>query len=278
MKALKKILCLLLALSLLVLAACGSFTPRMAVALKRLSELRSFHSETTLDAEVSLSLLGQELPLALKAHAVGDHQAEPALNALTLDLDVWEFTQRFLFFTHQEGDELTVSMSLDEGSSWMHQTLDLNEGDSEAGADISTTDLLGLAVALSSSFEEVESADGSFVSYEGEIPAEMMQQLLRSTGALERLSEAVGLELDDSVLSAVGALPAAVTIDQESGMIVLLRLDLTNLLSALTDQLVPLLLAQIGLDLEDAALSISRVEVVIELSQFDAVTVVPPAM
>ena len=63
MKALKKTICLLLAFSLLALAACGSFTPRMATALKKMSALKSFHSDTTLNAEFNLSLLGQELPL-----------------------------------------------------------------------------------------------------------------------------------------------------------------------------------------------------------------------
>ena len=98
------------------------------------------------------------------------------------------------------------------------------------------------------------------------------------TGALEKLSEAAGLELDESVLSTVGGVPASVAIDKESGMLVRLRLDLTQALSGLTDQLLPQLLAQSGLGFEDASLSISRLEVVTELSQFDAVTVVPPAM
>ncbi len=61
-------------------------------------------------------------------------------------------------------------------------------------------------------------------------------------------------------------------------MLVRLRLDLTQALSGLTDQLLLQLLAQSGLGFEDASLSISRLEVVTELSQFDAVTVVPPAM
>ena len=279
MKALKKSICLLLAFSLLALAACGSFTPRMATALKKMSVLQSFHSDTTLNAEFSLSLLGQELPLELKAHAAGDHQTEPALNALTLDIDVWEFTQQLLLFTHQEGEDLTVSVSMDDGRSWMHQTIGRDPSDpGQNGAAIDSSRLLALALALSKSFEETESGDGSLISYEGVVPAEMVQEMLRMTGALEKLSEAAGLELDESVLSTVGGVPASVAIDKESGMLVRLRLDLTQALSGLTDQLLLQLLAQSGLGFEDASLSISRLEVVTELSQFDAVTVVPPAM
>ena len=279
MKALKKTVCLLLALAMLTLAACGSFTPRLAVGLKKMSELRSFHSDTTLNAEFSLSLLGQELPLALTLHAVGDHQTEPALNALTLDIDVWEFTQQLLLFTHQEGEDLTVSVSMDDGRSWMHQTIGRDPSDpGQNGAAIDSSRLLALALALSKSFEETESGDGSLISYEGVVRAEMVQEMLRMTGALEKLSEAAGLELDESVLSTVGGVPASVAIDKESGMLVRLRLDLTQALSGLTDQLLLQLLAQSGLGFEDASLSISRLEVVTELSQFDAVTVVPPAM
>ena len=279
MKALKKTICLLLAFSLLALAACGSFTPRMATALKKMSVLQSFHSDTTLNAEFNLSLLGQELPLELKVHAVGDHQMEPALNALTLDLDVWEFTQQLLVFTHQEDDDLVVSVSMDGGTSWMHQTISPQDsGAEQTEVSVSSGELLALALALSKSFEETESGDGSLISYEGVVPAEMVQEMLRMTGALEKLSEAAGLELDESVLSTVGGVPASVAIDKESGMLVRLRLDLTQALSGLTDQLLLQLLAQSGLGFEDASLSISRLEVVTELSQFDAVTVVPPAM
>ena len=279
MKALKKTVCLLLALAMLTLAACGSFTPRLAVGLKKMSELRSFHSDTTLNAEFGLSLLGQELPLAFTLHAVGDHQTEPALNALTLDIDVWEFTQQLLLFTHQEGEDLTVSVSMDDGRSWMHQTIGRDPSDpGQNGAAIGSSDMLALALALAKSFDEVDNGDESRILFEGEIPAEMVQEMLRMTGALEKLSEATELELDESILSAVGSVPASVTIDKESGMIVRLRLDLTQALSGLMDQLLPQLLAQIDLGLEDASLSITRIEIVTELSDFDAVTVVPPTM
>ena len=238
MKALKKTLCLLLALAMLALAACGSFTPRLAVGLKKMSELKSFHSDTTLNAEIGLSLLGQELPLALTLHAVGDHQTEPALNALTLNVDVWEFTQQLLLFTHQEGDDLTISVSMDDGRSWMHQTFSQEPSEpGQEGAAIGSGDMLALAVALAKSFDEVDNGDEGQILFEGEIPGEMVQEMLRRTGALEKLSEATELALDESILSAVGGVPASVTIDKESGMILRLRLDLTQALSGLMGQL-----------------------------------------
>lgn len=280
MKAVKKTICLLLALSLLALAACGSFTPRIAVGLKKMSELRSFHSDTTLDAELNLSLLGQELPLTLKLHAVGDHQTAPALNALTLDVDVWEFSQQILLFTHlEEDDDLTVSVSMDDGRSWIHQTMRPEPSESEqTGTTVGSGTLLALAATLAKSFEEVESGDDGLIRFEGEIPAELVQEMLLRIGAPEKLSEAAGIELDESVLSAVGSVPASVTVDKESGMIVRLRMDLTQALSGPAGRLLPQLLAQSGLELDDAALSISRIVIDTELSQFDAVTVVPPSM
>lgn len=278
MKAWKKALCLLLALSLpALLAACGSFTPRLAVGLKKMNDLQSFHSDTTLNAELSLSLLGQELPVALKVHAAGDHQKEPAFNALDMDLELWEFSQQLLLFTHREGDDLTVSVSLDDGASWMHHKISA-EPSEQAGTAIDSGGLLALAIALSRSFEEVESEDSGLLCCEGEIPAEMVQEMLRRTGALQKVSEVAELELDESALSAVGSVPASVAMDKESSMIVRLRLDLTQALSGLMDQFAAQLLEQSGLGLQDAALSISRIEVVTELSQFDAVTVVPPTM
>ena len=278
MKVRKRILCLLLALSLLALAACGSFTPRLAVGLKKMSQLKSFHSDTTLSAEIGISLLGQELPVELKVHAVGDHQMEPALNALTLDVDVWEFSQQLLVFTHEESnDDLTVSVSMDGGTSWMHYTVSADPS-GESGAVIGSADMLALAVALAKSFEEVVSGEENEIRYEGEIPAEIVQEMLRSSGALDKLSEAAGIGLDESVLSAVGSVPAAVAIDKESSMIVRLRLDLTQALSGLANQLVAQLLEESGLGFQEAALSVSRIEVVTELSQFDEVTVVPPTM
>ena len=63
MKRTKLLALLLCALMVLSLAACGSFEMKMARAAQKMEKLQSYRTDIKVDLGMSMSLLGQSLPL-----------------------------------------------------------------------------------------------------------------------------------------------------------------------------------------------------------------------
>ena len=284
MKLWKKILCLVLVLSVaLAVVACGSFEPRMVVGLQKMSKLESLHSDTTLSADLTLSMLGMDMPVKLQIRAVGDHQRDPNGNLIDVELSLPEldFAQSLLFYTSSDGDTNAVYTSWDNGKSWVGESKKAeapDESEAQATPAVKTGDLFKLAMGLGSYFTEVEDPqDKDNLVYEGVLPAEIVQELLLNLD-LSALEEALpeGTELDPTALAA--ELPVVLALDKESSMITRAELDLTACFNAGAEKLLQSVLAQFDMDVSSIALRIDSVRIVSELSQFDSATFTPPAV
>ena len=238
MKLWKKILCLVLALAVaLAVVACGSFEPRMVVGMQKMSKLESLHSDTTLSADLMLSMLGMDMPVKLTIRAAGDHQRDPNGNLIDVELSLpdLDFEQSLLFYTHSDGDTSAVYTSWDNGKSWAgesRKTEAPEESEAPATPVVKTGDLFKLVMGLGSYFTEVEDTqDKDSLVYEGVLPAEIVQELLLNLD-LSVLEEALpeGTELDPTVWAA--ELPVVLALDQESSMITRAELDLTLCVNA----------------------------------------------
>lgn len=284
MKLWKKILSLVLVLAVaLAVVACGSFEPRMVVGLQKMSKLESYHTDTTLTADLTLNVLGIDMPVKLKAHAVGDHQRDPSANLFDVELSLpdQDFAQSVLLFTRSEDGKREVYTSLDGGKSWVEER-DKDEApvenDAQATPAIKTGDLFKLAVGLGGYFSEVaDASDKDSLVYEGVLPAEIVEELLLNLD-LSALEEALpeGTELDPAALAA--DLPVVLALDRHSSMITRAELDLTGCAAAAADVLLKAFLEQYGVADVSIALHMESVRVVCELSQFDSVTVTPPEL
>lgn len=284
MKLWKKILCLVLVLAVaLAIAACGSFEPRMIVGLQKMSKLESLHSDTTLSADLTLNMLGMEMPVKLQIRAAGDHQRDPNGNLIdvALSLPDLDFEQSLLFYTHSDGDTNAVYTSWDGGKSWVGESKKTeapDESEAQATPAVNAGDLFKLAMGLGSYFTEVEDAqDKDSLVYEGVLPAEIVQELLLNLdlSALEKVLPE-GTELDPAAWAA--ELPVVLALDKGSSMITRAELDLTACVNAGAVSLLQSVLEQFGIDASSIAVHIGSIRVVSELSQFDSVTLTPPAL
>lgn len=290
MKFLKKGLCLLLAgVLILVLCSCGSFAPRMVLGMQKMAKLNSLHSDTTLTAEVTLNVLGQEVPATVEVRAAGDHQKEPALNALDLSMHLLDMEKHLLLYTQTEDGVLTVCTSWDDGQFWARSTIEPKaETDDAAKPDsaLNAADLFQIAIGLAQYFEE--SGELSFIagdglehtgiSYDGTIPAELIQELLANLDLKAMLGEDFPFELDAEHLALVGELPVSLVLDKKDSTVSRLALDLTAVLGPVLKQYTVDLMDSFGLADAGVGITVNSLRTVTDLSQFDAVTVVMPSI
>ena len=289
MKRWKKTLCLMMALLLLVaLSGCASFAPRMVTGVQKMAKLNSLHSDTTITADVTLSLLDQETPLTITVRAAGDHQKDPAVNAFDLQLSLMDIEQHVLLYTMKEDGALTVYSSWDNGEFWTRSRLESDEESDASAAEIAPApaDILKLALGLARYFQETgpvtltgddgEEIDG--IGYEGVLPAELVQEILASSGLAEKLGEDVAAQVNEQLLPLVGEVPVKLALEKSSGMISRIELDLTQALGGLLSELIGRVLGENELPGAAVGLTVDGIRSITELSRFDKVTVTMPAL
>ncbi len=291
MKCWKNILCLLLCLVLMAgLMGCSSFTTRMASGVQKMAKLQSLHSDSVITAEVTLSIMGQDTPATLKAHILGDHQKEPSLNAFDVELSAMDITEHVLSYLQKTDDGYTLFLSWDEGTTWTKTDLSSSKAEeANAPADspsLSSGDLIKAALALSTYFEETGSvtltdSDGIVhegTTFEGVIPASLLQEGLALADLSEKLDEDSPLQFKDEYLSLVGDLPVTLVLDKSSNMVLRVEMDLTQALGPLVEQFFRDLMGDSELLDTAVDLSVDRLTVTTDLSRFDQVTVTLPEM
>lgn len=281
MKVLKRILCVLLALALIVaLCACGSFTPRMLIASQKMSKLQSLHSDTTLQVEAALYLFGEETPLSLTLELAGDHQVEPGLAAFDANVTVSEYTQHALVYTLKDAEgQQHGYYSTDDGATWTEVEVQSDTADENTQTlNIESSDYIKVALGLADLFEEAGTLSrpaGEALVYEGTIPAIYLQELLFSLGAVEKLDQQMPFVVDDTVLNLIGDIGTRIALDKETSMLVRLELDLTEVFDDLAAVLLERYLAEHGLQ-NMVELRVDSVTLVTDLSEFDNVSVTLP--
>lgn len=281
MKAVKRILCALLALALIAaLSACGSFTPRMLIASQKMSKLQSLHSDTTLQVEAALNLFGEEMPLSLTLELTGDHQKEPNLSTFDARVTVSEYTQHALVYTLKDAEgQQHGYYSTDDGATWTEVEVQSDTADENAQTvNIESSDYIKVALGLADLFEEAGTlslAGGEALVYEGTIPAIYLQELLFSLGAVEKLDQQMPFVVDDTVLNLIGDIGTRLALDKETSMLVRIELDLTQTLDDLVAVLLERYLAEHGLQ-GTVKLRVDSVTLVTDLSEFDNVSVTLP--
>lgn len=280
MKRIRKIAALALALLMLLsLTACGGFETRMVRAAQKMSGLKSLHADVVLTADVSLSLLGASSAVDAGITASVDHQTDPGRGKIDLDVTVMGTTQKILIYTEQEAEGHALYTSLDGGSSW-------EASHSEPGQvqlELNLGDQLQLIAGAASGFAETgrETVNGSTATvYAGVLPGELVRQAAQEAGLVEKIEEALDLELSEDVLDTVGDIPVTISIDDRSGMITRFTMDLSDTASRLLEEILTASVAGSGFGLFAGfglEVRVSNVQLVTELSGFDSTSVEIPA-
>lgn len=283
MKSVKRSLCLLLALALAFTLCACSLTPRMAVSMQKMGKVKSLHSDTTVEIEASLSFLGEEMPLSFAMRILGDQQRDPAMGSYEMSMTAMGVTQKMLLCSAQEEDgSVTVYLSPDGGKSWEKKSVDPRAyaESAESTPELNIGNVLKLGVSLASLFEEAGTVDlpgGRGVVYEGTIPPEILQELLRRAAASEKLKAVFPIELDEELLATVGGVPVRLVVDEQSDMPVRLEADLTEAMAGIVPGIVQQVMDRFGLPGEGMAITVSKLAVSTALSDFDEAVVTLPA-
>lgn len=276
MKNLKKILALLLALSMLLcLSACGSFEKKMAKSAAKMGQLKSMHMDADFTLDTDIGIMGQSVNMDTTLKAGIDLNTEPFAMKMDLTVAAMGTEENAQVYVVDEGGQRIAYTSDDGGKTWERGEVD----DFELGArDININGTLALISEWAESFEAAgeEKIGGSTATkYSGNIDSASLVKLMISSGANEMLESSLGVDLDDDAAAALSDVPVSIWIDNKSGMIVRIDMELTELMQSMVSSIIAEVLED---TLEDSGLGDLPLEIKvnsaiesIKFSQFDAV-------
>lgn len=271
MKAVRKAVALLLSgLMLLSLSACGAFEAKIARAASRMTKLESFHMDVDISLDAALSLMGRSMDMDLGLSGGIDLKTDPVQMRADMSLEIMKLNKELLSYVEKCSGGYSVAISQDLGRTWDEEILVENG----SPAKFKAADVLKLVAASLAKFESVgqEQVSGSAAErYDGFIPSESAEKIIELTGLREALSQALGTKLDSEIFSDPGDVPASVWLDNKSGMIVRLELDMSQLMQKVLGAAAEEILKIAGAEKLGADMEIKSAAVSVTLSQFDSV-------
>ena len=270
MKKMKKFAAFFLAVAMVLsLSACGSFATKMAKAVKKMEAVKSYHMSMTVPMSMTLSVLGQEVNSDMNMGWELDVCKEPMTAAGTISAAMLGMeSEEIPFYMEKVGDEYKVYTQSVLG--WNVETLSADQ----EPVQIDTVSGLKIFMEAGKIFEEAgsETVSGSKATrFDGVIEGEYVAAVLSMSGVKDMLSEILGAELDEQALAGLGGVPTSIWIDDASGMIVRYDMEMSELINALTSQLVDSVKDEYGLEGLDMDISIRSLNASVVLSDFDRI-------
>lgn len=234
----KKLLAALLVLALMLgLCACGS--PRTsAEVMKRagenLAKVKSMTFDMTL--EMSMSAGGETVDMVVGME--GETTTEPVVVHADMAIDLGALGAMEMELYAEQNDD-TVTTYISALGQWRKEEASLDE----ENAALDAKGDMGSSLAYASSLEEigVETVGGvEAARYDGVITKEHLQEVLKNTGVLDDLGDAMDLKksLEDAAENAAGLgdIPISIWIDKEAMLPVRYEMDMTEMMQKLMDQ------------------------------------------
>lgn len=277
MKKAKRILVFaILAAMLLSLCGCGMFRTRVAKAAIKMSKLESLHADVEMQIGMGISVLGQDVNADADVTGGVDIQRDPERVYVNMTAEVAGFEQNLLLYAVGRDGGADVYSSADGGESWTKGSIENDDSSKSSKADGKSLFLLLSDSAASFKEYGKEKINGSdAIRYKGEITSDELKQALELANVKQSLEESLDVELDDDVFADLGSVPVSIWIDEKSGMIVRVEMDMSDVMQGLVPVLVDKSLekADIGIGVNT---KVYDVTVSITLSEFDAVQVTKP--
>lgn len=263
----KRLLAGLLALALVLgLCACGGpKTPEevMAKAGENLAKAKSLRFG--MQMEMNMSSFNEAVDMTISMD--GETTTEPVVvhADMTIDLGALGAMEMELY---AEQSDTTVTSYISALGQWMKEETPLDE----ENAALDAKGDMGSSLALASGLEEVgtETVDGvEAARYDGVITKEHLQEVLKNTGVLDDLGDAMDLKksLEDAAedTAGLGDIPISIWIDKEAMLPVKYEMDMTEMMQKL--------MAQTGEGTESLGdlLTINKVRVSMTVSDLDGV-------
>lgn len=276
MKKTKRILVFaMLAAMLLSLCGCGMFRTHVAKAAVKMSKLESLHADVDMQVGMGISVFGQDVNADAAITGGVDIQRSPERLYADLAAEVEGFEQNLLLYGIGRDGGYDIYSSTDSGESWTKGSAENNSANSSKADGKSIFLLLSESAASFKEYgkEKVNSSDA--LRYNGRITSDELKQALELANAKQAIEESLDVKLDDDVFADLGDVPVSIWIDVESGMIVRIEMDMSDVMQGLVPVLVDKAMekADIGIGVDT---KVHEVTVSITLSEFDSVQVTKP--
>ena len=233
----KAMACLLGMTLVLSLCACGS--PRTsAEVMKRagenLAKVKSMTFDMTL--EMSMSAGGETVDMVVGME--GETTTEPVVVHADMAIDLGALGAMEMELYAEQNDD-TVTTYISALGQWRKEEAPLDE----ENAVLDAKGDMGSSLAYASGLEEigVETVGGvEAARYDGVITKEHLQEVLKNTGVLDDLGDAMDLKksLEDAAenTAGLGDIPISIWIDKEAMLPVRYEMDMTEMMQKLMDQ------------------------------------------
>ena len=265
----------MLAAMLLSLCGCGMFRTHVAKAAVKMSKLESLHADVDMQVGMGISVFGQDVNADAAITGCVDIQRSPERLYADLTAEVEGFEQNLLLYGIGRDGGYDIYSSADSGETWTKGSAENNSANSRKADGKSIFLLLSESAASFKEYgkEKVNSSDA--LRYNGRITSDELKQALELANAKQAIEESLDVELDDDVFADLGDVPVSIWIDVESGMIVRIEMDMSDVMQGLVPVLVDKAMekADIGIGVDT---KVHEVTVSITLSEFDAVQVTKP--
>ncbi len=278
MRKLKRVMVLALTLAVVLsFSACGSFEMSIMKGAKKMQELESLHMDMTMDAGFNIGVMGQEIPIDVKATNSADVQTNPQRLLMEMEAEVMGEKQTIHLYVEQNGDKYTMADSFD-GTNWVLD--DTFSMDVSKFADmIDPKASVAVLAKYGSAFEKAgtENIMGyDTVRYDGVISSDDLMEL----ADLLSIEELAGMGIDISeeelaelknALKGPYNVPCSIWLESKSGMIIRYDIDLTEMMgiiiaTALAEEIVGTEAEALGIEIKVNNMKVSTV-----FSQFDEI-------
>lgn len=241
MKKMTKWMALGLILMMMIsLAGCGgdnggsSTEDVMKTAQEELAKVKSMNYDMSMIMNMSTN--GQ----TVESNTTGKiaYNADPLAMEMTMDMDMAGQKVNMVMYAVQEGSDLVMYMSPDNGTSWAKQTM----ADASELEQYNAQESMAIYLENIDSFKEngTEQINGSDAArYDGVISNDALNEVMEASGAASQLTQyGITEEQAADMYKDLGDLPISIWIDKESSLPVKYEMDMTTMMQTIMNKVV----------------------------------------
>ena len=232
----KKILCLLLAVIMVValLSGCGQAETQLVKCARATSKVETFKIAPEVDMEMNISIMGQEQNMTVTLTGDGDVQLKPFEMCFSLHSDNEEIPLEMQMEIRKTDTGLLIRSSMDGGNTWTESEKEVDWSQSKFKFDAKT--LLSIAKSAKElealGVKEVRGSDATGYGYtvSGDLIADTMTDEIPVTGT--------DVTISPELFRGTPGVKLAIWIDNSSNYITRVEADMSETMSAVMSEFV----------------------------------------
>lgn len=217
--------------------------PKEAVieARKRMDEAGSVHTEMKVELRMNAEIMGRKETADVTANYIIDTVKEPLKTRVEIRTDLMGQTMNVLCYAETVDGKIAAYLSADGGAHWM-------QTEAAAQMPFSEEQLLNAFTEHADQFRMTgtETVNGSPATvYSCELDGAFIEEVMKSTGMMETLTESLGTITDD-LLKDLGPIRMTMSIDDKTGYPVHYTVDMTDCMGTLYQRLIAQMMGNYG--------------------------------